>query len=101
MSNDIKHKPVITNEMLDYIRNPGFTKEEKIKEMKRFELMIELGLPLPNAFNSNDSESKDKDKCMYTKDEFMALDCIYNNREIPEDLRQRLLARKKARENKQ
>jgi hypothetical protein len=53
--------------------------------------MRALGIRIPDSFSG--VNSKDENKCTYTKDEREALKYIYSNKAIPTDLEQRLIDR--------
>jgi hypothetical protein len=77
--------------MIGYFGKPTFTKEDIIVENRLHAKMEELGIKVPDSFG-DDSEDD-----ILTDDELEAMHYLYRQQEVPEDLKQRLMSRKRVR----
>ena len=71
----------------DQIGNFGktiFSKEDMKKERLKHDRIRSLGIRIPDSFG-------DANTNCYSEDELIALECIYSNKAIPEDIEQRLI----------
>jgi hypothetical protein len=80
---------MFTNEMIGYFGKPTFTKEDIIYENKLHDRMRELGIRVP------DTLGEDSEDDILTDDEMEAMHYLYRELEVPEDLKQRLMSRKR------